>query len=108
MYWLIVVRLEKLYVSGVPNDNGKIRFVKTNFQEMLKKSVPETSVVVRSGGDEFVILDSFEVDSDRPKAIADEFERNMKEYNENSSSPYQIKASYGWSSKRAEDMKDSP
>jgi len=74
--------------------------------DLLKKSVVDTSIVIRSGGDEFIILDAFEKESDIPQRVAENFKKNMKEYNERTRSLYKIHASFGCAFIRAIDMSD--
>ena len=63
---------------------------------MLLKSAPAGSRIVRTGGDEFLLIAAIDSDSTEPDEMDDKIEAGLTAYNEAHSNPYTIGASYGW------------
>ena len=71
---------------------------------MLQESVPASSVVSRTGGDEFTVMTALERDSQLPGAVEKKLRKAMEDLNENSGLPYIVEASYGWEFRPASDI----
>lgn len=69
----------------------------------LKANAPEGSRIVRTGGDEFLILSTLEKDSSEPGTMGSRIDEGLSEYNSTHDNPYEIGVSYGWVLMPAED-----
>lgn len=64
--------------------------------KLLKQAAPESAIVIRSGGDEFLMLAALKADSGIPEEIERQFLENVRLLNSKGEFPYKIEASYGW------------
>ena len=62
----------------------------------LLKSAPQGTRIVRTGGDEFLMMAAIDSESDEPDAMGDKIDRGLKRYNDSHDNPYEIGVSYGW------------
>lgn len=62
----------------------------------LLKSAPQGTRIVRTGGDEFLMMAAIDSESDEPDAMGDKIDRELKRYNDSHDNPYEIGVSYGW------------
>ncbi|MCR5775267.1 MAG: GGDEF domain-containing protein [Lachnospiraceae bacterium] len=62
----------------------------------LLRSAPSGTKIVRTGGDEFLMMAAIDKDSPEPEEMGAKIDKGLKEYNEGHSNPYEIGASYGW------------
>lgn len=62
----------------------------------LLKSAPHGSKIVRTGGDEFLLIAAIDSDCNEPYEMGDKFDNGLEEYNSLHSNDYSIGASYGW------------
>ena len=62
----------------------------------LKKSAPEGARIVRTGGDEFLIMAAIDKDSTEPDSMGEKIDRGLKEYNLSHDNPFDVGVSYGW------------
>ncbi|MCR5686084.1 MAG: GGDEF domain-containing protein [Lachnospiraceae bacterium] len=62
----------------------------------LLKAAPKGSKIVRTGGDEFLLMASISPDSTEPMEMEGKIDKGLEEYNVNHSNPFVIGASYGW------------
>ena len=75
--------------------------------EALKASVPDNSYIVRTGGDEFLVVGVLDEGSDQPKQMGLKLERFIEEYNNSHGNPYKVGASYGYVMEKISDETDS-
>lgn len=66
-----------------------------NTVEIIKKSLRNSDIIARFGGDEFVVLLNG-TNRDKVKEIVKRIHHNFKEYNENSGKAYKVEYSYGY------------
>ncbi len=64
--------------------------------DSIKKSVPDRAAIIRTGGDEFVILCALEKTSKAPEIFCTKLERNLDIYNSTHDNPFLLNASYGY------------
>lgn len=69
----------------------------------LKKNAPGGSRIVRTGGDEFLMLAALDKDTSEPEAMGSMIDEGLKDYNSTHDNPYEIGVSYGWVLMPAED-----
>ena len=62
----------------------------------LLNAAPTGSRIVRTGGDEFLLLAALAADSKEPEAMGEKLEKALEKYNEEHPNPFTIGASYGW------------
>ena len=62
----------------------------------LKLSVPEQAKIMRTGGDEFLILSAIDRGFDFEKDMEKTFVKFLTTYNKNSDNPFEVSASYGY------------
>ncbi|MCR5626924.1 MAG: GGDEF domain-containing protein [Lachnospiraceae bacterium] len=62
----------------------------------LLKSAPKGSRIVRTGGDEFLLMAALPSDSKETSEMEIKIEKGMQEYNDSHPHPYTIGVSYGW------------
>ncbi len=74
--------------------------------QILKKISSEKSVLARSGGDEFVLLDIFPADSPVPQKMVSSFKNLIEQLNASKELPYDITASFGTSFVSANSVDD--
>jgi diguanylate cyclase (GGDEF)-like protein len=64
--------------------------------DALKASVPEGSSIIRTGGDEFLILCALDSDSSQPAEMGGKIEKWLDDYNSCHDNPFMVAASYGY------------
>lgn len=64
--------------------------------KVLLDSAPKGSKIVRTGGDEFLLLASIDENSDEPVKMEKKIDQGMDDYNKDHPHPYTIGTSYGW------------
>ena len=62
----------------------------------LKRSAPQGSRIVRTGGDEFLMFAAIDTDSSEPEEMSEKIDAGLRKYNEEHPNPFTIGASYGW------------
>lgn len=62
----------------------------------LLNSAPHGSRIVRTGGDEFLLIAALDYDCNEPYEMENKFDSGLKEYNITHPNNYSIGASYGW------------
>lgn len=62
----------------------------------LLKAAPEGSRIVRTGGDEFLLIAALDKDSREPYEMDEKIDEGLEEYNKAHPNPFTIGASYGW------------
>ncbi|MCR5675780.1 MAG: sensor domain-containing diguanylate cyclase [Lachnospiraceae bacterium] len=62
----------------------------------LLKAAPQGSRIVRTGGDEFMIMSALSPDCEEPEQMGEKLDRGLAAYNAARSNPYTVGASYGW------------
>lgn len=62
----------------------------------LLKAAPKGTRIVRTGGDEFLLMASLPADSKEPEEMSVKIDEGLKEYNLAHPNPFTIGASYGW------------
>jgi diguanylate cyclase (GGDEF)-like protein len=62
----------------------------------LLKAAPENSKVIRTGGDEFLMMAAIDRDSNEPEIMGDKIDKGLNLYNTSHNNPYEIGVSYGW------------
>ena len=62
----------------------------------LRKASPQGACIVRTGGDEFLIMAALDKDSTEPQLIAGKVDEGLRLYNEKNARPFTIGASLGW------------
>ena len=62
----------------------------------LLAAAPKGSRIVRTGGDEFLLMAALSPDSKEPEEMNEKIDRGLEEYNQAHPHPYTIGASYGW------------
>ena len=62
----------------------------------LLRSAPKGSRIVRTGGDEFLLLAALEKGSKEPEEMSDKLDKGLEEYNKAHPNPFVIGVSYGW------------
>lgn len=101
------VRKEK-WVFLLAADVNRLKYINDNFGHIggdkaitkvagfLTEAAGKRAIVCRTGGDEFVVIDFFEKDSNEPENITARLQQVMDDYNKDTQDPYEIRASYGW------------
>lgn len=69
----------------------------------LHEAAPTGSKIVRTGGDEFLLLSAIDKDSTEPFEMETKIEEGLRQYNEEHPNPFTIGASYGWVLKPVQD-----
>ncbi len=64
--------------------------------EALKQAVPEGARIIRTGGDEFLIIAAVERDYDFSSEMENKIVSHLASYNQSSNNPFEISASYGY------------
>lgn len=62
----------------------------------LLEAAPKGTRIVRTGGDEFLLMASLPADSKEPEEMNGKIDEGLKEYNLAHPNPFTIGASYGW------------
>ena len=62
----------------------------------LLKAAPQGSRIVRTGGDEFLLMAALAPDSREPYEMSGKLDRGLEEYNKAHDNPFSVGASYGW------------
>lgn len=62
----------------------------------LLKAAPKGSRIVRTGGDEFLLMASLDKDSTEPEEMSGKIDSGLEAYNAAHPNPFIIGASYGW------------
>ena len=62
----------------------------------LLSSAPKGSRIVRTGGDEFLLMATLPADSTEPEEMGQKLDEELETYNKEHANPYTIGASYGW------------
>lgn len=70
----------------------------------IRATMPESFLVSRSGGDEFIVMAMLEEGSQLPWEIERRFVKNMDDFNHDSGLPYMVVASFGWDFRPAQEL----
>ena len=62
----------------------------------LLKAAPKGSRIVRTGGDEFLLIAALDKDCKEPHEMSSKIDKGLEEYNKAHPNPFTIGASYGW------------
>ena len=62
----------------------------------LREHAPEDTVVVRTGGDEFLIFGPMDEDSTAPDEMGKLIDQGLETYNREHDHPFEVGVSYGW------------
>ncbi len=62
----------------------------------LLKAAPTGSHIVRTGGDEFLLMAALDPDSREPEEMGPKLDRGIAAYNQANPRPFTVGASYGW------------
>ncbi|MBR1623069.1 MAG: GGDEF domain-containing protein [Pseudobutyrivibrio sp.] len=63
---------------------------------ILLSSAPHGKRIVRTGGDEFLLMAAVEENSKEPHEMEDKIEKGLDDYNKSHQNPFTVGASYGW------------
>lgn len=63
---------------------------------ILRDAAPGNVRIVRTGGDEFLMIGSLEQDSSEPHKMSEKIEEELDSYNRTHSNAFTVGASYGW------------
>lgn len=111
-------RKSNLYIYTFVADLNGLKYINDKFgheqgdrairimAEQLRKAAPSSAMVIRSGGDEFMILAMLEANSPSPKKTEKRFVEKMHEFNSKSTLPYIVEASYGWDFRSAVEVEN--
>ena len=72
--------------------------------DMLRAAAPASTIVSRTGGDEFTIMAMLEKDSPLPGELEKKLLKTMQSFNAGSGLSYMVEASYGWTFRPASDF----
>ena len=62
----------------------------------LLKAAPKGSRIVRTGGDEFLLMAALDKESTEPTEMSGKIDSGLEAYNMTHPNPFTIGASYGW------------
>lgn len=75
--------------------------------KILLNSAPTGTRIVRTGGDEFLMFSTIEVDSKEPGLMEKKIEESVKKYNIEHDNPYDVGVSYGYVIRSIDNKDDS-